>query len=363
MSNRVQRLRERLLAEDLDAVLISTPGNRRYLSGFTGAGYLIVSQREALLATDFRYWEQADQQSKDFELIKLTQDDMEVWLPPILSRVGASTLAFEPQHVTYALHDAIKAAVETIEVVSQRPTLKPAYNLVEGLRVIKDESELAIITRAIEIADHAFETIAAGLDPGVTEKQVAWELEKSMREQGAEGPSFGTLVAFGPNAALPHHRPDNTKLLIGQPVIIDMGARLDGYCSDLSRTIILGKPDAQFRKIYDLVLSAQETCIVAVQAGMSGHDADRLARNVIEKAGYGEQFGHVTGHGVGLDIHENPRVSRNAKNELADGMFFTVEPGVYIPGWGGVRIEDVLVMEHGRARDLTRSHKRDTVSV
>ena len=362
MNNRVQRLRERLTSEGIDALLVSTPGNRYYLSGSRGAGHLLISQREALLATDFRYWEQAAQQAKDFELVKLTQSDMKAWLPALLKRVGARTLGFEADNVTYAVYDTIKGATETLEP-GERPALKPTYSLVEGLRLIKDEYEYAIITRAIEIADHAFEAVAVRLVPGMTEKQVAWELEKSMRDQGAEGPSFGTIVAFGPNAAMPHHRPDATALKIGQPVIIDMGARLEGYCSDLSRTVILGRPDAQFRKIYDVVLAAQETCINAVQAGMTGHDADRLARDIIEKAGYGDQFGHSTGHGVGLDIHESPWVSRNAKTELADGMFFTVEPGVYIPGWGGVRIEDLLVMEHGRGRDLTRAHKRETVPV
>lgn len=363
MNNRVQRLRERLITENVDAILVSTPGNRHYLSGFRGsAGYLLVSQHDALVATDFRYWQQAGQQTKGFELVKMARDDIHAWLSPLLKRIGARTVGFEAAHVSYAEHDTIKAAIDTLKP-GERPSLKPTYNVVEGLRLIKDEQEFAIITRAIEIADRAFETIAAGLEPGMTEKQVAWEMEKAMRDQGAEGPSFDTIVAFGPNAALPHHRPDNTELKMGEPVIIDMGAQLDGYSSDLSRTVILGRPDAQFRKVYDLVLAAQETCIAAVQTGMTGHDVDKLARDVIEKAGYGDQFGHCTGHGVGLDIHENPRVSRNANNELGDGMFFTVEPGVYIPGWGGVHIEDILVMEHGRGRDLTRSHKRDMVSV
>ena len=361
MNARVQRLRQLLAAEKTDALFVSTPENRRYLSGFSGsAGYLLISQEQAIIATDFRYWEQVGRQSPDFELVRLTQGDIKAWLPPVLQRVGAGSLGFEANNVSYALHELLRQAVESLEP-GQRPALRPTYDLVEGLRVVKEESELDIVTRAVEIADHAFEEVAAGLAPGVTERQIAWLLEKSMREQGAESTSFDIIVASGPNAALPHHRPSDRAIQQGDPIIIDMGARLEGYCSDLSRTVCLGKPDDQFKRVYDLVLAAQETAIAAVQAGMSGHEGDKLARDVIEKAGHGDQFGHGTGHGVGLAIHENPRVSRNASNELADGMVFTIEPGVYIPDWGGVRIEDIVALEGGRARDLTKAHKRETV--
>ena len=360
MNTRVQRLREKLAAENVDALLITTSGNRRYVSGFTGSGYLIISQEHAMLATDFRYWEQMGRQSADFELIKMTQGDMKVWLPPILKKIGARTLGFESHDISYAMHETLKAAVGGMPA-GERPALKPTSDAVEGMRIFKDDQELAIITRAVEIADHAFETVAAGLEPGMTERQIAWELEKSMREQGAEGTSFSLIVAAGPNAALPHHRPSDKQLQMGEPLIIDMGARLHGYCSDLSRTVCLGKPDKQFRRVYDIVLAAQETAIAAVQSGMTGHQGDKLARDVIEKAGHGDHFGHSTGHGVGLDIHENPRVARNASHELSDGMIFTIEPGVYIPGWGGVRIEDIVILENGKARDITRAHKRDSV--
>ena len=361
MNDRVQRLRQRLADEEIEALFVSAPENRRYLSGFTGsAGYLVITQEHAILATDFRYWEQVGRQSRDFELVKLTQGDIKSWLPPVLQRVKSGSLGFEASNVSYALHDLLKQTVRSLKP-GQRPTLRPTYDLVEALRVLKEEPELDIITRAVEIADRAFEEVAAGLETGITERQIAWLLEKSMREQGAESTSFDIIVASGPNAAIPHHRPTDKAIQLGEPIIIDMGARLEGYCSDLSRTVCLGRPDDPFKRVYDLVLGAQETAIAAVQSGMSGHDGDKLARDVIEKAGHGDQFGHGTGHGVGLLIHENPRVSRNAPNELADGMIFTVEPGVYLPGWGGVRIEDIVVMEHGRARDLTKAHKRDVV--
>ncbi len=363
MNDRVQRLRRRLVEEEVEAILISAPENRRYLSGFTGsAGYLVISQEQAILITDFRYWEQAAVQSPDFELVKLTQGDMKTWLPPVLEQVGAESLGFEAGNLSYAQHSILARAVKSMKQAS-RPKLRPTNETVEALRVIKEESELEIIDGAVQIADRAFEEVAAGLQPGDTERAIGWRLEKSMREQGAESMSFDIIVAAGPNAALPHHRPDDTPLERGQPLIIDMGARLEGYCSDLSRTVCLGPPDDQFKRVYDLVLGAQETAIAAVQSGMSGHDGDKLARDVIEKAGHGDQFGHGTGHGVGLLIHENPRVSRNAKSELTDGTIFTIEPGVYIPGWGGVRIEDIVVMEKGRARDLTRAHKREVVPV
>lgn len=363
MQNRVQRLRQRLAEEKIDALFVTGAENRRYLSGFTGStGYLIVSQEKAFIASDFRYWEQIQRQCPDFELHKITQGDIKTWLPPVLQQVRAGVLGFEAYELSYALHDLLKAAVDTLPT-EQRPSLKPAYELTEGLRNIKDDEEKRLITRAIEIADRAFEEVAAGLQPGMTEQQISWALERSMREQGAESVSFDLIVASGPNAALPHHHPGDRQLQKGEPIIIDMGAKFMGYCSDLSRTVCLGRPDDQFKRIYDLVLTAQETAIAAARSGMTGHDVDRLARDIIEKAGHGEQFGHGTGHGVGLAIHENPRVARNCSNVLTDGMVFTVEPGVYIPGWGGVRIEDIVALESGQARDITQAHKRDVVQV
>jgi Xaa-Pro aminopeptidase len=358
VNDRVQRLREKLAEEGLDSILVTAPENRRYLSDFTGsAGYLLISQEHAFLATDFRYWEQVGKQSPDFDLIKVTTGELGGWLLEPLRTVQPSTLAFESNHATHHFHEILKKALGKMKP-AERPRLKPTDDLLEGLRVLKDDEELAVITRAVEIADQAYVEVSEGLEPGVTEREIAWRLERSMREQGAESTSFDIIVASGPNAALPHHRPSDRPVEFGEPIVIDMGARLHGYCSDLSRTPILGKPDARYTEIYDLVLGAQETAISAVQSGMSGHDADKLARDVIEKAGYGDNFGHGTGHGVGLLIHESPRVSRNAKDELHDGMVFTVEPGIYIPGWGGVRIEDILVLENGKARNLTGAPKR-----
>ncbi len=357
MNQRLQRLRKKLAEDKLDAIFITTPENRRYLSGFTGsAGYLLVSQDHAFLATDFRYWEQVGRQAPDFTLAKMIDPQMQPWLLPLLEQMQAETLGFEAYNITFSLHTTLRDALRHMKPAS-RPKLVPTFDLAEGLRVMKDAEELAIITRAVEIADKAYMDVSSSMEPGITEREIAWALEKSMREQGAESMSFDIIVAAGANSALPHHRPSDRRIERGEPVVIDMGARLQGYCSDITRTMFLGKPNDTYRKVYDLVLAAQETAISAVQAGMSGHDADKLARDVIEKAGYGDQFGHGTGHGVGLAIHENPRVSRNAKNELRDGMVFTIEPGIYLPGWGGVRIEDIVVLEKGVARDLTKAPK------
>lgn len=358
MNLRVKRLRERLAKDGFDAIFIATSENRRYLSGFTGsAGYLVISQDLAIIATDFRYWEQVGRQCPDFELCKLS-GDLATWLPEVLTRAKAKTVAFEAQNVSVAFHELLKSALAKMKPGS-RPKLMATSDFVEGLRLYKDEKESDILRRAIEIADNAFLAVAPTIKPGETEAAVAWRLEVSMKEQGADGPSFETIVAAGPNSALPHHRPSEKRIERHEPIVLDFGARYQGYCSDITRTVFLGGPDATFQKVYDYVLAAQETAIAAAQAGMTGHDVDKLARDVIEKAGHGDKFGHGTGHGVGLLIHENPRVSRNAANELKDGMFYTVEPGIYLPGLGGVRIENIVTLEKGRPVNLTRAPKKE----
>ena len=362
MHTRVQGLRQRLADDGIDAIFITNPQNRRYLSGFTGsAGYLIVSQNHAFLATDFRYWEQAELQSPDFELVKLEGSEMKVWLGAVLAKAQPETLGFEAGHVTYTFHELLKRAVRRLKT-ALRPKLAPTLDLVESLRLYKDDEELSIITKAVDIADAAMMEVTAILEPGMTERHVGWLMERSMREHGADSMSFDIIVAAGANGARPHHRPSDQPIKEGEPIVIDMGARLQGYCSDITRTVCLGKPDDTYKRVYDTVLTAQEAAIAAVQSGMTGHEGDKLTRDIIEKAGYGDKFGHGTGHGVGLDIHENPRVSRNMKDELKDGMIFTIEPGIYLPGWGGVRIEDIVVLERGKARDLTKASKMDVAS-
>ncbi|MBI2867566.1 MAG: aminopeptidase P family protein [Chloroflexi bacterium] len=362
VSQRVQKLRAKLKEQGLDALLVSSPENRRYLSGFTGsAGNLIISESQQLIATDFRYWEQMGRQSPLFTLVKVT-GDLESWLLEPLRALGVKRLGFEAATVTFALYQQMKEAVSKLGP-EMKVELVPTQGVVESLRAYKEPEELAVMQRAIDLADAAFTHVSERLRPGMTERQVAWELEKHMKEHDADGPSFDIIVGSGPNAALPHHRVSDRQVQTGEPIVIDMGAKLDGYCSDLTRTVCIGKPDAQFRKVYDIVLGAQLTAIATVRAKMSGKEGDALARQVIERAGYGEQFGHGLGHGIGLAVHEDPRVSHLSTATLEDGMVFTIEPGIYIPGWGGVRIEDIVMLENGQARDLTRAPKRELVGV
>ena len=355
MKERLDKLRARLEQESVDALLISTPENRRYLSGFTGsAGYLIVSPTDAVLATDFRYVEQAGRQSPDFRVHRIR--GAQGWLQEILQEQHIKRVGFESQNLTFAQHQGIVKSIEE-NAADAGISLIATSGLVEELRAFKDLDEMAVLTRAIEIADQAFQQVSPTIREGDTEKDVAWRIEKAVRELGAEAISFDTIVAAGPNAALPHHQPSDTPIKAGEPVIIDMGARYQGYCSDLSRTLCLGQPDDTFRKVYDTVLGAQLTAIAIVQKGMTGQDADGLARTVIEEAGYGENFGHSLGHGVGLAVHENPGVGPSSTGVLEEGMAFTIEPGIYISGWGGVRIEDVVVLENGKARVISKAPK------
>ncbi len=355
MKDRLAGLRERLQEKDLDAFLISTPENRRYVSGFTGSvGYLVVSEKEATLATDFRYTEQAENQSPHFQVIKAGADW--TWLLEHLKATGVKKLGFESHQMTVAAYKQITDALKEMSS-SDRPKMVATTGIVEALRRVKDEEEFRLLQRAIDVADAAMEAVSPAIQPGETEREVAWRMEKAMRELGADSISFDTIVAAGPNGAMPHHRPSERPIAAGEPVVIDMGARVGGYCSDITRTVCIGEQDETFRKVYDIVLGAQLTAIATVRAGMTAGDADDLSRKVIAEAGYGENFGHSLGHGVGLVVHEYPRVGPKSDNVLEEGMVFTVEPGIYLSGWGGVRIEDVVLLEKEGARVLSKAGK------
>lgn len=357
MSIKLDKLRQKLAEDELglDAILISSPENRRYVSGFTGsAGWLLISRHDATLATDFRYVEQATQQSPDFRIHR-TAPGLG-WFPEWTAEQGVKRIGFESDDVTISLHNAFRKAADEAETTNH-PELVPTSGIVEQLRVYKDADELALLAKAIEIADEALNEVGPRIEPGVTEEAVAWELEKAMRERGAEMISFDTIVGAGANGALPHHRADDTVIKRNDAIVIDMGAKYEGYCSDLTRTIFVGEPDAKFRRIYDIVLQAQLAAEERVRAGMTGEEADAIARDIISEAGHADDFGHSLGHGVGLAVHEFPRVGPRAEDVLQDGMVFTIEPGIYLPGWGGVRIEDIVVMENGRARVISKAKK------
>ena len=353
--DRIEKFREEIREKGLDGVLISADENRRYLSGFTGSsGFLLVTPKDAVLATDFRYVEQAGRQAPDFRVERITGGT--AWLPVMVSDLGIKRLGFEGHNVTVAAHFAMQKAFEDADN-PERPELVSTTGMVEKLRAVKNEEELALLQKAVDTADQAFERVAPTIEPGVTEQSVAWELEKSMREAGAEAISFDIIVGAGPNGALPHHRAGETVIADGAPVVIDMGATYEGYCSDLTRTVFVGEPDDKFREVYGTVLKAQLEAEERVRPGMTGAETDAISREIISDAGYGDNFGHSLGHGVGLAVHESPGVGPRSEDPLENGMVFTLEPGIYLSGWGGVRIEDMVVLENGRARVLSRAHK------
>ena len=356
MESRLEKLRERLEAIGVEAFLVSSPESRRYLSGFTGsAGYLLVSRDNAVLSTDFRYTEQAAEQAPGFQVERI-KGSLE-WFPDLCSRLKVKTVGFEGSDISVNTYQGLVNAIK--DSGSSDIRLKSTNGLVERIRGIKDSKEIELLARAVEIADQAIDEIGPTIEPGQTEAEVAWKLEKAMRERGAEALSFDIIVGAGPNGALPHHRAADVAIGNGEPVVIDMGCKYQGYCSDLTRTLFVGEPDHTFRKVYDLVLGAQLAAEATLEGGMTAGDVDKLARSMIEEAGYGENFGHGLGHGVGLAIHEYPPISPNSEAVMEDGMVFTVEPGIYISGWGGVRIEDVAVLESGRARVLSKARKID----
>jgi Xaa-Pro aminopeptidase len=354
VNSRLQRLRSRFKENGIDGIFITQSANRRYLSGFDGtAGYLVISRRKAVLATDFRYTEQAISEAPDFEILRIA-NKINDWFPGLVHELGIKKLGLESNHVSYSFHrqlsHALKKRLMWVKMVS-------VNGLVESVRSVKEPGEIALIKKACAITDAAYESVAGGIRPGMTERQVAWELEKSMRERGSQALPFEVIVASGPRAALPHAKPTDRVIEEGEPVVIDMGARYEGYASDLTRTICAGQADDTFKKVYNTVLEAQKAAVQAIHAGIPGKDADNAARKVIQEAGYGEAFGHALGHGVGLAEHELPRLGPGAEGPLEEGMVFTVEPGIYISGWGGVRIEDTVVMKNGKVRPLTKATK------
>src|SRR3990172_2507404 len=299
-ATRIERLRAKLDEHKLDALLVCSPEtasrvNRRYLSGFTGtSAYLLITKDNAIIATDFRYYEQAEQQARGFRLYK-TVGAMEKWLPGLFAGLGGQRLAFEAPHVSYQTYRTMRKAVQDL-AEAHRPKLVATTNLVESLRVVKEPEEIAALQAAIDLGDAAFQHVAERVEPGWTEKQVAWEIEKYVREHGGDGVSFETLVGSGPRGSMPHCSPTDRVLRKGEGVVIDMGVMLNGYVSDLTRTVVLGKPDDQFKRVYDIVLAAQQTAGELVEAGMTGEQAHLLASKVIEEAGHGDDFGHGLGH-------------------------------------------------------------------
>ncbi|MFP3896842.1 MAG: M24 family metallopeptidase [Anaerolineales bacterium] len=354
MKERVQELRSMLEEEGLDALLVTRAENRRYLTGFTGsAGVVLITGKKALLATDFRYYEQVQKQASQVELVHV-EDSTPSALAPHIDELGIQNLGFEGHDMTVRDYERWREALPQVEWIS-------TTDLVEGLRMIKDTEEIALIEEAVRIADEAMEHVLDWIHPGFTESEVAWELEVYMRTHGAAALSFTTIVASGPNSAMPHATTTERVIERGEPIVIDMGARYEGYCSDMTRSFCLGQANKEYLKVWNTVLEAQKAAETGIRAGMSGVEADAIARDIIDDAGYADNFGHGLGHGVGLAIHEGPRVSHTSEDTLQEGTVVTVEPGIYIAGWGGVRIEDTVILTDKGCRVLTRTPKEPVV--
>ena len=356
IAHRIEQLRQQYPAAGIQALLVLVAENRRYLSGFTGedtqfdesAGALIITSRDLLLATDSRYELQARREAPDYEVV-CYKEGLAKELPGILQRLKVDQLGFEGVRLTVQQHAKIK---KQLRKAGNNARLIPVEDLVETLRIVKDESEITQTRSALRLAESVFTACLPQIHPGTTEKEIAWMMEKSMREAGADALSFPTIVAAGPNSALPHAVPGNRPIGRGEPVLFDWGARLDGYCSDISRTIIFGDADDTFDKVFQTVLDAQRFAIDAIRPGASSRAVDKIARDHIDRKGYGGLFGHGLGHGTGLAIHESPRLSPLKEFRLEAGMITTVEPGIYIPDWGGVRLENMIVVRADGAEVL-----------
>ena len=339
---RLQTVRAELANWKVDGLLIGNGANRRWLSGFTGStGWLLVTEDRALLGTDFRYWDQAKRQAPAFELINFRSTGAAAWLS-FMSFAKPTRIGVEARHMTLDQFDHLQA-IPNVTFVKLDWTM-------EMLREIKTKQEMEIIRSAAAITDMAMANVSQIARVGMQERELAWELERRMRDNGATGMAFPIIVASGPNSAMAHHQPGERALHEGDPLIVDMGAEVDGYASDLTRTFYVGQePDVKFTEVSELVQRAQDAALNGMRAGVSGATADSLARDVIADGGYGDAFGHSLGHGLGLEVHEGPSLSQMFGNRpLAAGAVVTVEPGIYLPDWGGVRIEDLVqVTEQG----------------
>lgn len=334
---RLDKLRHAVRQEGLDAFLVSEVANVTYLTGFSGdSAYLMISQDHTWLITDGRYTEQAAAEAPQCDVV-LHKTSLAKCSAEVARSAQVKTLGFEPGAMTFATYTELTEALDGVQAVAKK-------GLAEKLRQVKDEEEIARIRKAVALADAAFRTLRTRLVPGQSEAQVATELEYEMRRLGARKCAFESIVAARERSSLPHAHATEAVIGPGDAVLIDWGAELDQYCSDCTRVVFLTPPDARWRGIYEIVREAQALAVAAVRAGVSGRDVDATARKHIEQAGYGDAFKHGLGHGVGLRVHEGPNLSWRSEDTLAAGMVVTIEPGIYLPGWGGVRIEDVVVV-------------------
>ncbi|EOZ5808483.1 M24 family metallopeptidase [Enterococcus hirae] len=349
MMLRVEKLRKKIQEENLDSFLITSPYNLRYLTNFTGTtGLAVITLEKAFFITDFRYTEQAAAQAQGFEIIKNVGSIFEE-VADLVQKEGLRELGFEETTVSFLEYSVLEEIIDA--------QLIPISGMIEELREIKDEEEIAIIEKACSIADLAYDHILKMIQPGMTEIEVANQLDFYMRSLGASGVSFETIVASGLRSAMPHGVASKKIIEQGDLITIDFGCYYEGYVSDMTRTFAIGDPGEQLKEIYQIVLEAQLAVLEVAKPGVTGKQLDAVARDYITKHGYGEAFGHSTGHGIGLEIHEGPNVSVRAEKQFVPGNIITDEPGIYLPGIGGVRIEDDLLITSDGNRVLTHSPK------
>lgn len=348
-NKRIESLRNLMADRDLDGVFLVGDANRNYMSGFTGdESFSLITRKEAVFITDSRFTEQARNQVKSYEVMQYS-NSIQDFLAGLVSKLNVKKLGFEEDVLTVALYDSYKEKL-SCEMV-------PLNGLIEQLRIIKDSDEVEKIRKAAEIADKAFDHMKEFIKPGMTEREVGLELEFFMKKLGATALSFPSIVASGVRSSLPHGAPTEKVINSGEFLTLDYGCVYQEYCSDMTRTFVIGKPSEKMIDIYNTVLEAQQRALEAVKAGIAAKDVDKVGRDYITEKGYGDYFGHGLGHGVGRQIHENPRVSPKSDFILQSGMIITDEPGVYIPQFGGVRIEDLLLVTDDGYEVLSKSPK------
>lgn len=350
MMLRVEKLRAQMKKDQLDGFLVTSPYNLRYLTNFTGTtGLAVITLDKAFFVTDFRYTEQAAAQAQGFEIVKNVGPIFDE-VAKICQQEEINALAFEESYVSFAEYSVLE------EIIEETP-LVPVSGMIENLREVKDDAEIAIIEKACAIADQGYEHVLKMIKPGMTEIEVANQLDFFMRSLGATSVSFDTIVASGLRSAMPHGVASDKVIEQGDLITLDFGCYYDGYVSDMTRTFAIGDPGSQLKEIYQIVLEAQLKVLEVAKPGLTGIQLDAVARDHITAAGYGEAFGHSTGHGIGLEIHEGPNVSFRADKQFVVGNVITDEPGIYLPGIGGVRIEDDLLITPDGNRVLTSSTK------
>ncbi|AKL95287.1 Xaa-pro aminopeptidase PepP [Clostridium aceticum] len=348
MNERINKLREVLNEKKLEAVLVFKPENRRYFSNFTGTtGFVLITNTEAKFITDFRYVEQAKNQCKGYEIVEVSRLEP---LTTIIEKMNLKTIGIEEEFFTYG--HAVDFLLKLKDV-----KLEALEGALTKIRAVKSQEEISCIAKAASLADEAFHHVLPLIRPGVVETEIALELEFFMRKNGAIGASFDFIVASGVRSSLPHGVASEKVIEAGDFVTLDYGCIYKGYCSDMTRTVVVGKANDKQKEIYATVLEAQETALKAVRPGFTGKELDSIARKVIGDKGYGEYFGHGLGHGVGLEIHELPHVNMIGNLSMTSGMVITIEPGIYIPDFGGVRIEDLVVVTDDGYEVLSKTPK------